>query len=334
SRPVHHIVRFPEDLFPQAEDMFALVEQAFEMEPRNAWLLMADSASMPTEEELVEQRTSGEEGLPQWTCPKHIQPGDVVFLYFKAPDKEVRFAARALTYAWYDPTSGVNSVGDVDPHQWWTLLSPLVPVDPIPFKQLEECFGHKLILRGKPTHYVPPRAFDRIVSELGELDDEQALVLQRPVGNDELPPAATIGLAELNEMAAGALATESMVEEYIVEPLLSLAFPASDGFRITRQHRLESGRIPDFAVSKGDELVGLVEAKLGIGRGSGPLAGCPEVEQILRYCKEAGLPGLLIDANEIVLVSPDADEPVGYVDRVFLSDADLTEIAGFLAASH
>ena len=197
---------------------------------------------------------------------------------------------------------------------------------------MEDHFGHKLILRGKPTHYVPPRAFDRIVEGLGELDDEQALILQRPIGNDELPPAGQIGLAELKEMAAGALDTESMVEEYIVEPLLSLVFPPNDGFRITRQHRLASGRIPDFAVFNGDELLGLIEAKLGIGRGSGSLVGCPEVAQISRYCQEAGLPGLLIDANEIVLISSDQDEPVAYFERATLVDDDLAAIAGFLTA--
>lgn len=80
-------------------------------------------------------------------------------------------------------------------------------------------------------------------------------------------------------------------------------------------------------------MLGLVEAKLGIGRGSGPLAGCPEIEQLLRYCQEADLPGLLIDANEIVLISPEEEEPVGYLDRVSLGDADIVEIAGFLAGT-
>ncbi|MEZ5380998.1 MAG: hypothetical protein R2754_04290 [Microthrixaceae bacterium] len=326
------IIRVPEELLV-AGDLLEAAQELCETPPRNAWLLVGDSASMPDDEDLAAQRAAIEGGPWVWTCPKHIQPGDLVFVYFVEPEKAVRFVARALTWAEFDPTRGVNSIKKVDPHQWWTFLSPFVPVDSISFKQLEEHFGHKLILRGKPTHYVPPRAFDRIVDGLGELDDEQALILQRPVGNDELPPAGEIGLAELTEMAAGALNTESMVEEYVVEPLLGLAFPASDGFRITRQHRLESGRIPDFAVFNGDELRGLVEAKLGIGRGSGPLAGCPEVEQIRRYCQEAGLPGLLIDANEIVLVSPDEDEPVGYLDRVSLGDAGITEIAGFLAAT-
>lgn len=332
SLPVRHIVRFPDDLFPGEPDWVEIVENVCESEPRNAWLLVGDGASMPSAEDVAAQWTSGEEGLPEWTCPKHIQPGDLVFLYFMAPEKAVHFVARALTYAEFDPTRGVNSIKEVDTNQWWTILSPFVPVGPIAFKQMEDHFGHKLILRGKPTHYVPPRAFDRIVEGLGELDDDQALILQRPIGNDELPPAGQIGLAELKEMAAGALDTESMVEEYIVEPLLSLVFPTNDGFRITRQHRLASGRIPDFAVFNGDELLGLIEAKLGIGRGSGSLVGCPEVAQISRYCQEAGLPGLLIDANEIVLISSDQDEPVAYFERATLVDDDLAAIAGFLTA--
>jgi hypothetical protein len=330
SLPVRSIVRFPHELFEVEDDWVSIVDNWCESEPRNAWLLMGDAASMPTEEEVAAQYTSGEEGLLSWTCPKHIQPGDLVFVYFMAPEKAVRFVARALTRAKFDATSGVNSVKEVDPNQWWTILSPFVPIEPISFQQLEGCFGHKLILRGKPSHYVPPRVVDAIVGVLGDLDEYEAMILQRPIGNDDLPSSGKIGLAELNEIASGALNNERMVEEYIVEPLLNLAFPPDQGFRISRQFHLPSRGIPDFALFRGDELVGLVEAKMGIGRGSGSLAGCPEVEQIRRYCTEADLPGLLIDANEIVLIAPDAEEPVDYFDRMSLEETDIKQIGEFL----
>jgi hypothetical protein len=305
-----------------------LLEQVAQVPPVNAWLLLGDEASFPNADDLRAQRDSLNPDLWNWTCPRQIQRGDLVFIYFMAPHKAVHFVARALFPPVYDPSISVNALKKVDPHQWWTDLSPFVEVPPLPFSRLKELHGGHLVLRGKPTHYLPPDVVDGIVADLGDLDKEQRLVLQRPVGDPMLPEPEQMQLDDLRRISAGLLQPEAMVEQYIVEPMLRMCFPESGGNRVERQLKIPGAGVADFGIHGTEGLLGVVEVKIGVRRQPhGGLKGSPDLAQVLRYAEAARVPGLLIDANEVFLVEAGHDESVSSYERQHLTSEHLSAIA-------
>ncbi len=309
----------------------SLLQQASGAPPSNAWLLIGDEASFPTTAELKAQRRLRNPEINSWTSPRQIQRGDLVFVYYMNPRKAVHFVARALNPPVFESSIEVNSIKPVDPHQWWTDLTPFVEVPPIPFKLVRDLHGGHLILRGKPTHYLTPDIVSQLINHCGVLNDEQRLVMQRPVGDAALPDPANMSLATLRRISAGALRLEAQVEQYVAEPVLAKAFPASRGFRIEKQYRIEGAGIADYGIFERDQLIGVVEVKLGITRLLGSvLGGSPDLEQLGRYCSKAKVPGLLIDANEIVLVDLDSLRPVRLYERQRLTRKHLGAISSHL----
>lgn len=311
-------------------------EAVSQVAPPSAWLLIGDEASMPTPDELE----SGELSEPiLWTAPQMAQRGDLVFMYFVSPTKEIRYAARVLSSPCFDPYSEVNSIGAVSSRQWWVELSEFVPVPPISFSELSALHGDGLILRGKPSHYISPRVFDGLMDLFGDLDERQHRVLQRPVGEPDLPDdACMIGVDELRNLTAAALHREAMVEQYVVEPLLRLALAAPHGVEIRPQVRLDSG-IADYAIYARGNLIGVVEVKYLIRVASGEsIEASPDLDQLLRYMDATGVPGMLIDAHDLLLVEAgedlDAAVSVSRLTRNGLTAGHLARVAEhFLGAA-
>ena len=311
-------------------------EAVSQVPPPTAWLLIGDEASMPSPDELE----SGQLDEPiLWTATQMAQRGDLVFMYFVSPTKEIRYAARVLDSPFFDPYSEVNAIGTVSSRQWWVELSEFVPVPPVSFSELSALHGDGLILRGKPSHYISPRVYDGLMDLFGDLDERQRRVLQRPVGEPDLPDdASTIEVDELRELTSAALHREAMVEQYVVEPLLRLALAAPHGVEIRPQVRLDSG-IADYAIYAQGSLIGVVEVKYLIRVGSGESTeASPDMDQLLRYMDATGVPGMLIDAHDLLLVEasdgPDADVSVSRLTRNGLTAKHLARVADhFLGAA-
>jgi hypothetical protein len=317
-------------LAPQTE-----LEAVVQVPPWNAWLLMGDEASFPDTAELLAQRDASNERLPYWTCPRQIRRGDLVFIYFVEPRKAVHFAARALYPPVYDPTIEVNAVRRIDQHQWWTDLSPLVEVPPVSYSKLREMHGGHLNLRGKPTNYLKPAIVDQLIAEFGELDDEQRLVVQRPVGAPELPAdPGLMQLEDLRMLSGGALRLEAMVEEYVVVPLTRICFAGFDDSTVVPQVKIKGAGVVDFAIYRRDQLRGVIEVKLGVRRSvDGGLRDSPDLAQAVRYATAADVPAMLIDSNEIFLIDRGSQEPSRSFDRQRLTPDHLAVITDHFLGS-
>ena len=59
----------------------------------------------------------------------------------------------------------------------------------------------------------------------------------------------------------------------------------------------------------------------------GDLHGSPDLEQVLRDARATSTPGLLIDANEIILVTPNGDSPTRSYQRQQLTIESPDEIS-------
>lgn len=255
--------------------------------PTNAWLLIGDEASMPTDEELRRSRTTWRAEC-LWTGPKQVQPGDLLFFYFMAPTKAIRFIARAATYPIFDPHEGVNSVKPVDPNQWWLTHTPLVPVAPVPFAFLQRLHGGYLNLRGKPSHYLPPEVVTELLQEARPVEPASPLdraVPQVPVGDPLLPDPSEVPRRAWAAMADGPLKLERQVEQYVVEPLLRLALPADKDVSWQKAYRLKGG-VPDYVVLRCGTPCGVVEVKLGVREPfDGDWSTSPDFRQVIRYAE-------------------------------------------------
>jgi hypothetical protein len=182
-----------------------------ELEPQQAWLVIGDDASWPTNEELDEQAELGAVGIFEsvWTAAKQTQPGDLLLFYFMGSRKAVHFVARAASPAFYDAERGVNSIGSPSDHQWWVFHTPLVPVVPIPFKRLELASGGHLILRGRSGKFLRPETVRAL--SIGPAEDayreETDEVVRIPTGRADLPAPGETDLSTVSSLAAGALRT-------------------------------------------------------------------------------------------------------------------------------
>ena len=302
--------------------------------PTNAWLLIGDEASFPTRRELQEMRRGGRRTDQLWTAPRQAQPGDLLFFYFVDPRKAIYFAARAASYPFFDPSIGVNAVREVNANQWWVEHTPLVELTPVSMSELREMMGGHLILRGRPTHYLPPAVAREILrrARKGRRHSEaDAAVLQQPVGSAELPDPARPSLPAWRGMADGALLLESQVEQYVVEPLLRLVLPERATLRWQKAYRLESGGVPDYVIFDSDGPTSVIEVKLGVRvPRNGDWSRSPDFDQVSRYARELDVPAALIDSNRIFLIQRGATAPLAIIERRHASDAALKAIGTHL----
>lgn len=267
-----------------------------------------------------------------WTAPKQIQPGDLLFFYFMTPRKAIQFVARAATYPVFDPKIRVNSINHVDPNQWWVEPTPMHAITPVSFQELRSFMGGHLILKGKPSHYLPPLVVTRIMKRVGveTADAETRLVLKRPVGAPELPDPARVGLDRWRRMADGPLKLEAQVEQYVVEPLLRLALPRGRGVSWKKAPHIAGG-IPDYAVLNGDAPTGVVEVKLGVRVPKrGDWSNSPDFIQVMKYSHTMCVPAVLVDSNKIFLIPRGASSPAQVIQRSKATGEDLRTVGRHL----
>ena len=298
--------------------------RAMDQSPKNAWLLVGDQESLDVLNTAEESFWFAD--LDHiWTAPKQVQPGDVLFFYFMAPHKEVKFVARAASFASFANDIPVLG-GRAGMHQWWVHYARLEPIEPIPLDMLREAFDGHLILRGRPS-YVPPQVVERLLPRIDpEVIDVTGIAV--PTGLDELPPPEEVDLSAWTQIAAGALTLESHVEDYIVEPLLRLAFASHNDVTWSHQHRIDGAGVADYSVSRRGALRSVIEVKLGARyRETANNTESPDFAQLLRYAEALDMPGMLIDANRMFLFQRGERVPSEVFARADFTTKELNAVA-------
>lgn len=291
--------------------------QVTAIEPINAWLLISDDESEPSRLQLA-LRKMRRSAAGVWTGPSQARPGDLLFFYFVAPHKQIRYVARVSGEPFQSSEIVVSSSKTISPHQWWVEHTPLVPVPGVSFAELSAMHGGYLNLRGRPRTYLTPavvREIDALIRASGDVDDEYEKLVRIPVGNPDVPPHETMTLEQWTSLADGAFLLEEAVEVSIAQPLLRMLLADRTG--VTTQRQFPVGRRrADWAILEGDRPVAVVETKLGISSpGPGGWASSAEFAQVRDYVDRLDVPGLLVDVKQVMLVGPGATEPHVILDR-------------------
>jgi hypothetical protein len=305
-----------------------------QMIPSSAWLLLGDEASYPLPDELADLRHDGEVGIFDhlWTAAKQTIVGDVALIYFMAPHKAAHFITRAASNAFFARDIAVNAEGEVADEQRWAYFTPLIEIEPIPFKALQAASGGHLILRGRSGKFLRPETMRDLPIRAKDSADQPELdrVLVTPVGLAELPRPEDVSIDVWKAIAAGALPLEAHVSSHIVEPLLRHML---EGTALTwgREHRIRGGSV-DFVVFDHGAPSTAIEVKLVvIEPPDGDWSKSKDFRQLRRYTDELGLPGVLIDAHRVLLVHPGHDQPYHDIPRRSATPADLQAIRQHLA---
>lgn len=308
------------------------VRRATLTEPSNTWLVMASEPSYLSEEALLETRRAEDAGIYDlmWTAPKNGQAGDVCLIYFAAPRSAVHFVARLASHPFWSTDIDATAEHGIDRHQWWAYLSPPVEVEPVTIGVLRAAFGGHLTLKGRSGHYVPPR----VTAQLSIRSRDEA---QQPELNDVFqPPSSARGAAATEPLTlegwrsvpGGLLPLEAKVSELVVLPLIDLMTsplvpqngcgPAGlTSVEVVAEYPVPSGFV-DFVLNAGTPPIAAlaIEVKLATPRpSSGSWRDSADFQQLLRYMRDLGTPGLLVDMHRVLLVRPDADEPFREVIR-------------------
>lgn len=298
------------------------------IEPANAWVLYGDEASFPSEQELASasHKVAGQVYDYLWTAAKQTQPGDLLFLYFVHERKAIHFVARAAVAAWYSGELEVAANARVRPTQWWTCITPPVPITPIPFAQLKDAFHGDLVMRGRSGRYIPPATVTRLIEIIGEdaITPELEAVLRQPVGLADLPEPQQMTFEQWRVIAAGELPLEAKVEEHLVEPLLRLALRDRDDLRPQKRYRVAGG-IADYAIlSDTGAPCAIIEVKVAVRkRPNASWSDSPDFLQTRRYADALNCPSVLIDSHYVHLIAPHADAPHATIERRTATAADL-----------
>jgi hypothetical protein len=295
--------------------------------PASAWLLLGDEASYPTDDEMAKLASDGKVGLfdQAWTAAKQAQVGDLVLVYFMSPRKAVHFVARAASDAFF-AQGEVTSDRPVADKQWWTYLTPLVEIEPIPFPALQTAFGGPLILKGRSGKFLRPDTVTSLTFRAVDPDMQQELdrIVKVPVGRADLPDPQHIDIDLWRRLAAGALPLEAHVETHVVEPLLRYLLPEDCTW--SRQYRNTAG-VVDYVVSRAGTLDAAIEVKLASPLPpSGDWSTVTEFAQIRRYIDHLQVPGLLVDAHRVFLVRPGDPKPLRAVERRHASSEQLDAV--------
>lgn len=268
-----------------------------------------------------------------WTVSKRTTFGDLLLVYFLAPERDVHFVARAASDAFFNRDTGVNAETDVANEQWWAYYTPLIEIEPIPFRALQDAFGGHLILRGRSGKFLRPEVLAALPIRAKKPGDQAELdrVLTPPIGLPDLPDPADIDMNVWSAIASGALPLEVHVSSHVVEPLLRHVL---SGTALTWRGEYRVGRgFADFAVMDGTCPVAVVEVKLAAAVPHGDWSRSKDSVQLRRYTDELGVAGILIDANRIALFEPGADQPRRIVTRRYATAEDLAAIRAHIGRS-
>ncbi|WP_431473730.1 PP2C family protein-serine/threonine phosphatase [Ornithinimicrobium sp. W1665] len=191
-------------------------------QPQDAWLLYGSRRSVFGTEERAGFMLDWEEGIHSvnWTVPKHARPGDLVWIYFKAPLKEIRYAARVASHPYFDPQLIAEADRPLAAQQWWAWLTPLQEVGPVPLATLQEIAGERLVGRVHGGTYLRPEVSNALVDLVssGPAAGEgifQEQVCRRLGHRDGLPDPETMGWQEWQTLPAQQLRLEVDVERYV-----------------------------------------------------------------------------------------------------------------------
>ncbi|MFF0911853.1 hypothetical protein ACFWZW_14265 [Microbacterium enclense] len=322
------------------------VRSPADTQPKNAWLLVGTEASFPNSDALDESRMLADAGLNNlmWTAPKNGDVGDLVLFYFLRPRKAVHFVARLASRPFWRSDVAVAADKPVDVHQYWAYVTPLLEVEPISYSVLREAHGGHLPLRGRSGHYLSPEVVSalRFTAVYPNQQSEVDHVATVPVRGDDLPNPESTTFHQWRSIASGQLSLEAKVSEHIVRPLGHLVYgpewewtsgdreprvEPSVGPVLIREQRVASGFV-DFVFNYPASTPALaIEVKLAILRPqSGVWGDSPDFRQLRRYMDDLGTPGLLIDAQRILLVRAGEDEPFAEVIRAEATWDDLALI--------
>lgn len=308
------------------------VRRATLTEPSNTWLVMASEPSYLSEEALLETRRAEDAGIYDlmWTAPKNGQAGDVCMVYFAAPRSAVHFVARLASQPFWSTDIDATDDHGIDRHQWWAYLSPPIEVEPVTIGVLRAAFGGYLTLKGRSGHYVPPRVTAQLSirardeARQSELND----VFQPPSSAPGASAAEPLTLEGWRSVPGGLLPLEAKVSELVVLPLIDLMtspLVPQDGHgragltsvEVVAEYPVSSGFV-DFVLNAGTPPVAAlaIEVKLATPRpSSGSWRDSADFQQLLRYMRDLGTPGLLVDMHRVLLVRPDADQPFREIIR-------------------
>lgn len=317
--------------------------------PQNAWLLMASEAAYLGADDLNKASYEGTVGIYDtlWTAPKNGELGDLVLVYFLAPRKAACFVARLASRPFWRNDLAVNADRKLNDNQWWAYLTPLMEIEPIPYSTLQEAAGGYLPLRGRSGHYLGPETIKALNFTATNPNQQEELdrIAQPPTGLPELPDARTLSFDEWRQIPSGLLPLEAKVSEYIVQPLQRLIWEApystsehplidmSLGPILSREYRVSSGFV-DFVLEFGGppKPALAIEVKLAILQpASGVWGDSADFRQLRRYMDDLGTPGLLIDAQRILLVHRGADAPFAEIARTTATWDDVGRIRDLIA---
>lgn len=284
--------------------------------PQQAWLMLGDEASFPTEDEVGEAILRGETGVFEtlWTAAKQTQPGDLLVFYFTGRRKAAHFVARAASAAFSSSDWAVNADREMNDQQWWVYCTPLLPIEPLPLAKLREASAGQLLLRGRSGKFMKPDTVAALpfVSRITEFQDYVDEVAATPTGRADLPSPASMTLTEVVSLAGGAMQLEADVEQYVVEPLLRGVLADSD-LKWTRQFPIGRQRA-DYVVTRAETPQCVIEVKLAIND-AGSWSRSPDLAQVVGYASALDVPAVLIDTQRIALFDRGAAVPAHIFDR-------------------
>lgn len=294
--------------------------------PTNAWLLIGGDDSYPDAQDIETARRDASLGIYEqsWTTAKQTEPGDLLFFYFTEPRKAVHFVARAVDHAYFEDlgAQGQRWSG----RQWWSHITPLIEIHPIPLNELLRVTGDMVML-GRSGRYLRPEhassLAERVRARWPKNDDALSRVLQPVTGRPDHPRPECIDLAQWRQLTAGSLALEAHVEQLIVEPIVRLALTDHPNLTLSKAYRAGS-RIVDYAVLRNDHPICAIEVKLRVRRSRvGAWSECKDFLQASDYSRRLGVPAILMDAFDMHLIRRGDKEPAKTLHRHVFLDHDL-----------
>lgn len=316
--------------FPSVAPFMAL--DSYAIQPKNAWLLIGGDDSYYSSRDLSEARKDAKVGdFGTWTAAKQTEPGDLLFWYFTAPRKEIHFVGRAVDHAYFEDIgeTGAKWQGK----QWWCHTTAPVAIEPITLADLKSILGNVVML-GKSGRYLhtehandlAARIRPRHARDRGELER----VLRPVVGDPRLPDPALMDLDAWRGLAAGQLALENHVEQYLVKPLLRLALDSPPDDTTPRQYPV-GHKLADYAVIQDNKPTCTIEVKLRVRKPpTREWAKCADFKQAVGYGTSLSCNAILMDAFEIHLIKPGADRPLRTLQRGQFTESDLADVRAHL----
>lgn len=299
--------------------------------PVNAWVVMGSDEAFPTKADLAEQQSAADRGSYTWTWTvnKATRAGDLLLFYFVAPKKSLHFVARAVCDAFFERDTDPSSGAVFGPAQWWAYVSPLVPVEPVDGAKLRELLEQP-VMRGGSGHYCKPIGIERLREHLAlEVPGvDLALVLPMPMGVAGLPNPDDMTLDEWRNMADGALYPEKVVEQFVVEPLLAIALGKRRAeCEVVGQYPI-GRKSADHVILRDGVPVCVIETKVTVRRPIGPdWSTSPDFRQVANYARELNVPGILVDAHAVYVLSSDLQRIEREFERRTATAGDLVVIA-------